>query len=63
MPADVKKAHDAVVAAFDDPAVKESMAKQGNTITISTPSRRRRLSAASWPGAAKLVKKAGIEPQ
>jgi len=30
------KANDAVVAAFADPAVKETMAKQGNTIQIST---------------------------
>ncbi len=34
--ADVKRVHDAIVAAFADPAVKEAMAKQGNTINIST---------------------------
>jgi tripartite-type tricarboxylate transporter receptor subunit TctC len=48
-PTEVKKAHDAVVAAFADPAVKETMAKQGNTIQISTPEQARRPSAASWP--------------
>ena len=31
----VKKVHDAVVAAFNDPAVSEAMAKQGNTIRVS----------------------------
>src|SRR5262245_49706614 len=36
-PAAVKKAHEAVVAAFADPGVKEAMAKQGNTIHVSTP--------------------------
>jgi tripartite-type tricarboxylate transporter receptor subunit TctC len=34
--ADVKRVHDALTAAFADPAVKEVMAKQGNTINIST---------------------------
>ena len=32
--ADVKRVHSAVVAAFDDPAVKEAMAKQGNAIDV-----------------------------
>jgi len=35
--ATVKKVNDALVQAFNDPAVKETMAKQGNTIAISTP--------------------------
>ena len=34
--AEVKRVHDAVVAAFADPAVKEAMAKQGNVINVST---------------------------
>ncbi len=48
--ADVKRVHEAVVAAFADPAVKEAMAKQGNTINVST-SRvcAGRTSAARWP--------------
>ena len=61
--ANVKKAHDAVVAAFADPAVKEAMAKQGNTINISTPEQAQvafRRELAKYAG---LVKKAGIEPQ
>jgi tripartite-type tricarboxylate transporter receptor subunit TctC len=33
----VKKAHDAVVSAINDPAVKHAMAKQGNSIHVSTP--------------------------
>jgi len=34
--ADIKRAHDAVVTAFADPAVKEAMAKQGNVIDVSS---------------------------
>ena len=34
--ADVKRLHDAVTAAFAAPEVREAMAKQGNTISIST---------------------------
>ena len=53
--ADVKRVHDAVVAAFADPAVKDAMAKQGNTINVSTSEHRasrtsaaRRTSTPSW---------------
>ena len=35
--AEVKRVHEAVVSAFNDPAVRETMARQGNTIAISTP--------------------------
>ena len=35
-PALVKKVHDAVVAAFNDDAVKAAMAKQGNTIRVTS---------------------------
>ena len=62
-PAAVKKAHDAVVAAFADPVVKEAMAKQGNSIHISTPEQAQTTFRSELAKYAALVKKAGIEPQ
>ena len=62
-PAQVKKAHDAVVAAFADPAVKEAMAKQGNTISISTPEQAQAMFKRELNKFAALVKKVGLEPQ
>jgi tripartite-type tricarboxylate transporter receptor subunit TctC len=59
----VKKAHDAVVAAFNDPAVKEVMAKQGNTINISTPEQANAAFRNELAKYAALVKKVGLEPQ
>jgi tripartite-type tricarboxylate transporter receptor subunit TctC len=61
--ASVKKAHDAVVAAFNDPAVKETMAKQGNTINISTPEQAQAAFRSELQKYAALVKKVGLEPQ
>lgn len=62
-PASVKKAHDAVVAAFADPTVKETMAKQGNTIAISTPEQANAAFRNELAKYAALVKKVGLEPQ
>ncbi len=62
-PAAVKKAHDAVVAAFNDPAVKEAMAKQGNTIQISSPEEAQVAFRRELAKYAALVKKVGLEPQ
>ena len=59
----VKKAHDAVVAAFADPAVTEAMAKQGNTIQISTPQQAQAAFRSELAKYAALVKKVGLEPQ
>ena len=61
--ANVKKVHDAVTAAFADPAVKETMTKQGNTINISTPEQAQAAFRRELTKYAALVKKAGIEPQ
>jgi tripartite-type tricarboxylate transporter receptor subunit TctC len=61
--ANVKKAHDAVVAAFADPTVKEAMAKQGNTIQISTPEQAQAAFRSELAKYAALVKKVGLEPQ
>ena len=61
--ADVKRVHDAIVAAFADPAVKETMAKQGNTINISTTEFAQAYFRSEKDKYAKLVKKAGVELQ
>jgi tripartite-type tricarboxylate transporter receptor subunit TctC len=61
--ANVKKAHDAVVAAFADPAVKESMSKQGNTINIGSTEQAQTAFRSELVKYATLVKKAGIEQQ
>jgi tripartite-type tricarboxylate transporter receptor subunit TctC len=61
--ASVKKAHDAVVAAFNDPAVKEAMAKQGNSIHVSTPEQAHAAFRSELAKYAALVKKVGLEPQ
>lgn len=53
----------AVVTAFDDPAVREAMTKQGNTISIGTPEQAQATFRSELTKYAALVKKAGIEPQ
>ena len=62
-PAQVKKVHDAVVAAFNDPGVKDTMAKQGNTINITSTEQAQKGFRTELAKYAALVKKAGIEPQ
>lgn len=62
-PALVKKTHDAVVAAFNDPAVKETMAKQGNSIHISTVEQAQAAFRSEMAKYAATVKKIGLEPQ
>ena len=62
-PGQVKRAHDAVVAAFNDPGVKEAMAKQGNTISIGTPEQAQAAFRRELQKYAQLVKKVGLEPQ
>ena len=59
--ADVKRVHEALVAAFNDPGVKETMAKQGNTIAISTPEQAAVAFRRELQKYAQLVKKAGLE--
>jgi tripartite-type tricarboxylate transporter receptor subunit TctC len=61
--AQVRKVHDAVVAAFNDPAVKDAMAKQGNTIAISTPEQAQAAFHKEMAKYAALTKKVGLEPQ
>jgi tripartite-type tricarboxylate transporter receptor subunit TctC len=62
-PATVKKVHDAVVAAFDDAATKEAMAKQGNTIRVTTTEQAQAAFRTELAKYAALVKKVGLEPQ
>lgn len=59
----VKKVHDALQAAFNDPSVKDTMAKQGNTIAISTVEQAQKAFRSEKDRFAALVKKVGIEPQ
>lgn len=62
-PADVKRINEAIVAAFAMPEVKEAMAKQGNTINVSTPEYAAKFFPDERAKYARLVKKAGIELQ
>ena len=59
--ADVKRIHDAVVLAFNDAAVRETMARQGNTIAISTPEQAAQAFRQEMAKYAQLVRKAGLE--
>ena len=62
-PAAVKKVHDAVVAAFNDAGVRETMAKQGNTINVSSTEQAQKGFRTELAKYAALVKKAGIQPE
>jgi tripartite-type tricarboxylate transporter receptor subunit TctC len=61
--ADVKRVHDAVGAAFADPSVADVMARQGNTINVSTSEFAHQYFRSELAKYAALVKKAGIELQ
>jgi tripartite-type tricarboxylate transporter receptor subunit TctC len=61
--ATVKKVHDAVVATFNDAAVREAMAKQGNTIRVTTTEQAQADFRSETAKYAALVKKVGLEPQ
>ncbi len=61
--ADVQRVHDAVVKAFDDPAVKETMAKQGNVINVGPADKAMPFFRNELAKYAALVKKAGVEAQ
>jgi tripartite-type tricarboxylate transporter receptor subunit TctC len=59
----VKRFHAAFVTAFQTSEVKESMAKQGNTIQLSTPEQAVLHFKSELLRYAQLVKKAGVVPQ
>ena len=60
---EVKRINAAVAAAFATPEVREAMAKQGNSISVSTPEFAAHYFRSEMAKYAKLVKKAGIELQ
>jgi tripartite-type tricarboxylate transporter receptor subunit TctC len=59
-PAQVKRFHSAIVAAFAAPEVREAMAKQGNVINPNTPEAAAAFFGSEQERYARLVKKAGI---
>lgn len=61
--AEVQRVHAAVVAAFNDPATKEAMAKQGNVISVGAADKAMPFFRAELARYAQLVKKAGVEAQ
>jgi tripartite-type tricarboxylate transporter receptor subunit TctC len=61
--ADVQRIHAAVVTAFADPAVKETMAKQGNVINVQGADKAMPFFRSEMARFAQLVKKAGVEAQ
>ena len=61
--ADVRRVHDALGAAFADPAVKEAMAKMGNAINLSTTEFAQSYFRTEKDKYARLVKKVGLELQ
>ncbi|HET9024873.1 MAG TPA: tripartite tricarboxylate transporter substrate-binding protein [Burkholderiaceae bacterium] len=60
---EVQRIHAAVVAAFNDPAVKETMAKQGNIINVLPADKAMPFFRSEMAKFAQLVKKAGVEAQ
>ena len=61
--ADVKRINAAFATAFATPEVRETMAKQGNTINVSAPEFAAQFFRDELGKYAKLVKKAGVELQ
>ena len=62
-PPDVARINAAFASAFATAEVREIMAKQGNTIDVSTPEYAAQFFRSELAKYAKLVKKAGIELQ
>ena len=62
-PAEINRIHDAVVAAFNDPDVKEAMTRQGNVINVAPADKAMPFFRSELGKYAALVKKAGIEAQ
>ena len=61
--AEVRRVHAAVVAAFNDPEVKDAMARQGNVINVGPAEAAMPFFRAELAKYAALVKKAGVEAQ
>jgi tripartite-type tricarboxylate transporter receptor subunit TctC len=60
---EVKRVHEAVVAAFADPEVKEAMARQGNVINVRPADQAMPFFRSELAKYAAIVKKAGVEAQ
>jgi len=60
--ADVKRVHAAFVSAFDDPAFKDAMARQGNIVHVTSPEEASAAIRTELVKYARLVKTAGVEP-
>jgi tripartite-type tricarboxylate transporter receptor subunit TctC len=60
---DAQRIQAAFVTAFDAPEVREAMAKQGNTINVSTPEYAARYFRSELAKYAAIVKAIGLEPQ
>lgn len=60
-PAQVKRIHDAILMAFNDPAVKAAMAKQDNFITPTTPQAAATYLRSEQDRYARLVTKANVK--
>jgi tripartite-type tricarboxylate transporter receptor subunit TctC len=61
--AEVQRLHQAVSAAFNDPAVKDAMARQGNSIHVQPQDQAMPFFRTELAKYARLVKKAGVELQ
>src|SRR5258706_10653796 len=62
-PAEVQRVHAAVVAAFNDPEVKDAMSRQGNVINVAPADKAMPFFRSELAKYAALVKKAGVEAQ
>jgi tripartite-type tricarboxylate transporter receptor subunit TctC len=62
-PAEVKRINAAFIAAFATPEVRDAMARQGNTINVSTPESAAQYFRTEMTKYAGIVKKVGLEPQ
>lgn len=60
-PAEVKRIHDAVAAAFGSPEVKEAMVKQGNDIAPTTPEAAAQFFRSEMERYGRLAKKANVQ--
>ena len=61
--AEVERVHASIVTAFNDPEVKDAMAKQGNVISVAPADKAMPFFRSERAKYAQLVKKAGVEAQ
>ncbi|NDZ18751.1 ABC transporter substrate-binding protein [Variovorax sp. WS11] len=59
----VKKVHDALVATFSRPEIKNELANQGSVVNLGTPEEARAIISRDLLKYAALIKKVGLEPQ